>query len=774
VSSTGEFFLTIPYADRNNVSFKVMADMASANAANPLPLLNLSLPTNEQPSMALSRSGSYTPDRARIPWYIDLLIGFAVAGLSAGNFSIAQMEVDVEAIYFKTALAYGGAEVWSNPSPLIGEGVATFDIGGVWDHYYYLHTFSCYLGNWAPIPSTIPPPGWYEGHLYEVPVYVAAPLPSVERVNGYSLTDYVNTAVAEKLPDRVEIAMDSAAIDLPENGKSGLELILNYHLVTYDAGADRPPIKLLVLDGSPIPNPPMWKPATWETAVWYPDVPVTGSGNGNPVLAASTNSAGGGNSQSVSTPGGQPQWDFNSQVVNDDMTLHAVWTAPGNVISLSRRRPAAGENQAAWDAYIANAEGWTYQSTGNSNVGMYVINGSRPVIVTGAAGTTAEDQQYLITINGNADVTLHNVASTSTSSPAIQVNSNQKVTLRLSGSNEAYLVNSGGKDYHFSNILMSKNQSGLPVIDNKGAGELVITGESADKGRLFTYGGIVSSGGPLTIGGDSVMWTAGGHREALEGINVTIKDRAQVRAQGGGQRQIFPNCGSNEPGYQGIGGILVHNALTIRDNAKVQALGAPGGAWSCDSQDPYNHSTGHRVEGKGARGIQAYDITIQNNAVVMAIGGSGGKGSGGTGIWAERILKIKDNTLVRAHGGNGRCFFTNYPSIINGPSGQVYSGDPKAAKFDPGIGLQTNMTGMDISTSRYDFRGGGGDTAYTPAQRIGYPRYPAPFNIPFASVNPASAAVNCVFSYESLHYVGSWQVATSGSFSDSNFNICDW
>jgi hypothetical protein len=373
---------------------------------------------------------------------------------------------------------------------------------------------------------------------------------------------------------------------------------------------------------------------------------------------------------------------------------------------------------------------------------------------------------------------LHNAAIVTKNMPPIIMKAdghgNPNVTLHLMGSNNAFKLNIGSGEYSFSNILWARNSaSNLPSLNNSASGSLVITSDSADEGRLFTYGGLYSNG-PLTIGGDSVVWTMGGYREALEGNNVTIKDRAQVRAQGGGQRQIFPNCGSNEPGYQGIGGILVHNELTIRDNAKVQAFGASGGAWSCNSQDPFDHSTGHRIEGKGARGIDAYDITIQNNAVVMAVGGSGGKGSGGTGIWAERILKIKDNTLVRAYGGNGSCFFTNYPSVKVSSNGEVYSGDPKAAKFDPGIGLQTNMTGMDISTSRYDIRGGGGGVAYTPAQRYSYPRYPAPFNHPFTSLGPASAAVNCVFIYESLNYVGSIQVATSGSFNESDFDICDW
>jgi hypothetical protein len=761
VSGTGEFFLTIPYAERNNVYFKVMANIESADTtgANPLPL---GLPSQTAPASgarsAAAAGSRKAPGADKIPWWVNLIVGIGVSGLAAMNLLYTHSFVDVTSSIRPDILTveYGGGgsqvfgdiQYWGTgidplsgdytwqlhtlpQSPLVGGGVPTIVYQPT-----YVYTFSGYIGGMIPVPS-FGTSWWPEGQItpITIPVNFAVPLLGVESIDGYSFDEIMNgIAGTEDMPRSIEAVMDTPVGELPENGVSNMELVLGFHTVTYDFGADGPPVKLIVLNGSPIPKPPVWKPDSLATASWTWSVDTAPQGPASSQSIRPANAYGA--SAGAGTP---PEWNFETDVVTENVVLIPEWTAPANVIRLNLE-PGDPE----WDSYIANAQGWSWRTQIPGIVSSIPVPGyliSRDdVVIVGYAGINGSSEKA-IEINRDVDVYLYNAFIRVTPASASPITTGMAhPRLHLLGENDRYSFNIGNANYKTANALVSEWANSALYIQK----DLDITAPESGKGKLFISGGSYTvrgntTAGTITIQDNADIWVRGVYETALTSANVTIQNNANLQVDAVGCWKIDDG---DKSGKRGDTGMFVSNTLTLRNQAKLSVSGANGGGSGEETGAVWGPLV-KREPGSGGTGIYARNIHLIGNVELTARGGNGIQGSGGQGIVVVNNLTAGGTSLIKAYGGNGYAEVRDRSEI----KGQ---GAMDVLKWDGGSGIFSFSSGsINLGSSRGIAKGGDKGDAWV------FPYKGAA--IYMGSSDPGSAILSLGFSYlEQLYRWGGY------------------
>jgi hypothetical protein len=231
--------------------------------------------------------------------------------------------------------------------------------------------------------------------------YFSLPTPSITALNGVPIQHYAPSVEGDFRLTSAAFALGTERYSVPDTGIY-VEIPLGFHSVIYNYGPDLPSVGIIVLDGSPVPEPSLWKPATWEFAQWHHQVPsVVDDPN-------------------VGEQDPFPVWNFANDIVIEDLGLFAEWSTPINVILLTKEPGGEG-----WDNYInaAGAErGWTWADNPNR----YIINGEQAVIVTGYAGIAdsgSSEKRLIIDpgAGGKAMVTLANAVIVAALGPPIGI-----------------------------------------------------------------------------------------------------------------------------------------------------------------------------------------------------------------------------------------------------------------------------------------------------------------------------------------------------------------
>ena len=238
--------------------------------------------------------------------------------------------------------------------------------------------------------------------------------------------------------------------------------------------------------------------------------------------------------------------------------------------------------------------------------------------------------------------------------------------------------------------------STLTLTGPEGA-SLTATGRSSNSGTAAAgiggagYGNSFGQGGDIIITGDLKVTATGGYNAPGIGAGfgtyggiLTIGGNADVTAQGG------HGAAGIGGGYDGGGGTII-----IQDNAMVRATGSSAAAG------------GSGIGTGSTNGAQVgVNVTIKDNATVIAIGKLFATGIGGRGKDADGVqITILGNARVYGEAG------TTDAAGIGGDDGDNY--DPSGAKITIGDGTDNPLviargsSGTD-NTSMASGLGGGG------------------------------------------------------------------